>query len=78
MHFISGDQVCLGNERQLFGKLEWHLMRKPQHCHCALQDRHQIKVLSQQFNCLSYIFNNHLNSAEEVNEAHKQHLKGEQ
>ena len=44
-----------GVRKTLFGQLaEWHLILRSQHY--ALKDRYlQMKVLSQQFNCLSYI-----------------------
>ena len=49
------DVILCWMRKTLFGQLaEWHLMMRPQHY--ALKDRHmQMKVLSQQFNCLSYI-----------------------
>ena len=39
---------------------------------CSWGSTLQMKVLSQQFNCLSYIFYDHTNTAEKVNEAGKQ------
>ena len=57
-HAFSGCDMILYQLRwgkTLFGQLaEWHLILRPQHYALRI-DTLQMKVLSQQFNCLSYI-----------------------